>query len=136
MLSPIEIVNKMMATDAFSQWLDVEILTVGEGFATLKCTIRPEMVNGFGVCHGGVTFSIADSAFAFASNTRGRHAVSIETQISHVKPVKIDDQITAVAREKHLSTRLGRYEVMLTNQNEEIVAIFNGTVFRTDNTWD
>jgi acyl-CoA thioesterase len=134
-MAPELIVNTMMASDYFSQWMGIEILKVGEGFCTIKSVIRPEMVNGFGMCHGGITFSIADSAFAFASNSRGRHAVSVETSISHTTAVKVGDIITAAAIETHLSSRLGRYDVTLTNQDDIVVAIFHGTVFRTENTW-
>jgi acyl-CoA thioesterase len=125
----------MMAQDLFSQWMGVEIIEVGDGFCTISAKIRPEMVNGFGICHGGMTFSIADTAFAFASNSRGRHAVSIETAISHATAVKVDDVITARAVETHLSSRLGRYDVTLVNQENMVVAIFHGTVFRTERIW-
>jgi acyl-CoA thioesterase len=129
------IVNTMMTSDHFSQWMGIEILTVSDGSCTIKSVIRPEMVNGFGMCHGGITFSIADSAFAFASNSRGRHAVSIETSISHTSAVKVGDIVTAKAVETHLSSRLGRYDVTLTNQEGTVVAIFHGTVFRTEREW-
>jgi acyl-CoA thioesterase len=135
-MTPQEIVNTMMSHDHFSQWMGLEIIDIGDGLCTLKCQIRSEMVNGFNVCHGGVTFSIADSAFAFASNSRGQHAVSVETSISHVKAVKVNDIITAVAKEMHLSSRLARYQVILTNQDGDTVVIFNGTVFRKESSWE
>jgi acyl-CoA thioesterase len=134
-MKPQEIVDKMMAKDAFSQWLGISIITIEEGFCELKSEIRPEMVNGFGICHGGVTFSIADSAFAFASNSRGQHAVSIETSISHLHPAKVGDIIHATVTEKSNTSRLARYEVILSNQNNINIAIFNGTVFKKDAIW-
>ncbi len=130
-----QIVETMMLSDFFSQWLGIDILSVSEGSCAIRSVIRPEMVNGFGMCHGGITFSIADSAFAFASNSRGRHAVSIETSISHTIAVKIGDVIFATAVETHLSSRLGRYDVTLINQEGAVVAIFHGTVFRTEKQW-
>jgi acyl-CoA thioesterase len=134
-MTPKEIIDNMMSRDHFSQWMKIEIISITGGSCTIKAIIRSEMVNGFGMCHGGVTFSIADSAFAFASNSRGRHAVSIETSISHTTAVKVGDVIIATAVETHLSSRLGRYDVTLTNQDDIIVAIFHGTVFRTESVW-
>jgi acyl-CoA thioesterase len=130
------IVDAMMSHDAFSQWIGVEVLNVDLGSCTIRAIIRPDMVNGFGICHGGVTFSIADSAFAFASNSRGSHAVSIETSISHHKPAQIGDVITAQAKEIHVSNRLARYEVSVTNQNNALIAHFKGTVFVTERVWE
>ena len=87
MLSPKEIVNKMYTNDDYSKWLGISFIDVGLGFCRIKMEVRQEMTNGFDVAHGGVTFAFADSAFAFASNSLGRHAVSIETSISHTRPV-------------------------------------------------
>jgi acyl-CoA thioesterase len=128
--------NLMFEKDSFSQWLGVEILEVKPGFCKIQCTINSDMLNGFLICHGGVTFSIADSAFAFASNSRGIHAVSIETSISHTKAVYPGDIITATAEERNLSSRFGVYEVSLVNQKNEIVGLFKGTVFRNGNEWE
>ena len=94
------------------------------------------MLNGFQTCHGGVSYSIADSALAFASNSHGIQAVSIETSISHTKVILAGDMITAVATEKNLSKRFGIYEVILTNQKGETVALFKGTVFRNGKEWE
>jgi acyl-CoA thioesterase len=132
-----KIVHKMMLqNDSFSQWMDIEIIKIVPGSCHLKTIIRKEMLNGFQTCHGGVTFSIADSALAFASNSHGIQAVSIEISISHFKPVSLGDIITAVAIEKNLSNRLGNYEVSLTNQHGELVALFKGTVFRNGKEWE
>ncbi len=130
------VLEKMYKNDAFSQWMKVDIIEVNPGFCILKTEIRPEMLNGFYICHGGVTFSIADSAFAFASNSRGIHAVSIETSISHVKKVFAGDIITAIATEKSLTAKFGIYDVTLTNHQNETVALFKGTVFRTGKEWE
>ena len=127
---------KMLSLDPFSQWLGIEILECEIGNCKVGMTIRKEMLNGFQTCHGGVTFSIADSALAFESNSHGIQAVSIETSISHFKPVSLGDIITAVAIEKNLSNRLGNYEVSLTNQHGELVALFKGTVFRNGKEWE
>jgi len=129
------IIDEMYNKDAFSQWLGIERLDEGEGYSKLKMTIRKEMTNGFGIAHGGITFSFADSAFAFASNSRGRHAVSIETSISHTKSCKIGDVIFAEATEDNVSNKLGNYSVKVTNQDREVVALFKGTVFRKKTEW-
>lgn len=134
-MTPIDILNRMLSNDLFSQWLGVECLSVSEGACTLRATVRPEMTNGFGVAHGGITFSLADSAFAFASNSRGQHAVSIETSIAHTVPVFPGDVLTATATEDHRSQRLGRYTVRVLNQNNKTVALFHGTVFIKPDAW-
>ncbi|MCL4145032.1 UNVERIFIED_CONTAM: hypothetical protein GTU68_062859 [Idotea baltica] len=125
----------MMDKDAFSQWLGIQRIHEDKGEAIIKMTVRPEMLNGFGVAHGGITFSFADSAFAFASNGQGRHAVSIETSISHVMPVYAGDELTAVAQELNKSHRLAIYEVTVSNQSGDKVALFKGTVYRKKEHW-
>lgn len=132
----IDIIYRLMLqNDAFSGWMDLKIISAGPGFCTIEATIRHEMLNGFNICHGGITYSIADSALAFASNTHGIKSVSVETSISHVKAVKQGDVITAKATEKHLTAKFGIYDVVLCNQNDDVVALFKGTVFRTGKEW-
>jgi acyl-CoA thioesterase len=130
-----KIVNQMFQGDAFSKWLGIEIVTVKEGRCELKMTIREEMTNGFNIAHGGITYSLADSALAFASNAHGRKSVSVETSISHTKQCLVGDVITAKAIEKSLSNKIAIYEITITNQNEETVALFKGTVYRTSKNW-
>lgn len=130
-----KIIDAMFAKDDFSKWLGIERLEEGPGYSKLKMTIRKEMTNGFDIAHGGITFSFADSAFAFASNSRGIHAVSIETSISHTKSLKTGDIITAEAFEKNLTRKTGIYNVEVKNQQNEIVALFKGTVYRTGKEW-
>lgn len=131
-----QIVDTMMAKDLFSQWLGIERLEEREGYSKLKMTIRPEMCNGFDIAHGGISFSFADSALAFASNSHGRHAVSIDTSISHIRAIRAGDTIIATAQEKNLSNNIGIYEVTVTKENGELVALFRGTVFRKETIWD
>lgn len=138
---PIEKANKiihqmMYENDAFSKWMNLQIINIGVGSCTLGLKLRSEMTNGFNISHGGITYSLADSALAFASNSHGIKAVSIETSISHTKQVYVGDLITAVAIEKTLSTKFGIYEVTLTNQKNEVVALFKGTVYRTGKEWE
>ena len=135
MPSANQIVNHMMTNDAFSQWLDIEVLEASPGHAKLKMVVRPEMTNGFAIAHGGITYSLADSALAFASNGHGMHGVSIETNISHTKPVKSGDELTAIVEEKNKTRKIGLYEVSVFNQNQEMVALFKGTVYFTGKEW-
>jgi len=128
--------DRMMEKDLFSQWLGIERLEEREGYSKLKMTIRPEMCNGFEIAHGGISFAFADSALAFASNSHGRQAVSIETSISHIKPLRSGDTIIATAIEKNLSNSIGIYEVSINKESGELVALFKGTVFRKEAFWD
>lgn len=135
MMTPKAIVDEMYANDTFSQWLGVKIEKVEQGFSQISMIVKSDMLNGFGIAHGGITYSLADSAFAFASNAQGRHAVSIETSISHTKVVNEGDKLTAIAKEENLANRLGIYNIKVSNQDGEIVALFKGTVFRKDTLW-
>ncbi|MBK8081741.1 MAG: hotdog fold thioesterase [Saprospiraceae bacterium] len=131
-----KIVSEMMlGKDAFSLWMGVELLEVKPGFCKIKCIVREDMLNGFYIAHGGITYSLADSALAFASNAHNNKAVSVETNISQVKKVVAGDILTAECTEKNLSTRFGIYEVEVSNQKDEKVALFKGTVFRTGEKW-
>ena len=135
MHSAEEVVNHMMTNDAFSQWLGIEVLENEPGSAKLKMTVRKEMTNGFDIAHGGISYSMADSALAFAGNGRGTHAVSIETSIAHTKPAHADDVLIAEAIEKSHTKRFGIYEVTIKNQREELIALFKGTLYRTGKEW-
>lgn len=130
-----KIVEHMYDRDAFSQWLKIRRIEEKPGFCILEMDVRPEMVNGFGIAHGAITYALADSALAFASNSRGRKAVSIETSINHLKPVKTGDVIRAVAEETSLSNKLGIYHIKVT-RGEELVALFKGMVYRKDEEWN
>ncbi len=130
------IVDQMMEKDFFSQWLGIERMEERAGYCRLKMVIREEMCNGFGIAHGGIAYSLADSALAFASNSHGKQAVSIETSISHIKPLKKGDNIIAIAEEMSCSSRVGNYLVRVENENQELVALFNGVVFRKDINWN
>ncbi len=131
-----KIIDQMYKNDAFSQWLGIERLEEAEGSCKIRMTIREEMCNGFKIAHGGITFSFADSAFAFASNSRGRKAVSIETSISHMASLKIGDMITAEAVEENLTHKTGVYTVKVKNEEDKVVALFKGTVYRSSKEWE
>ncbi|OIQ25310.1 MAG: thioesterase [Crocinitomix sp. MedPE-SWsnd] len=135
-LSPKEIIDKMMAADKMSQWLGISILSYDPGNVSIKMTVRDEMVNGFDVAHGGITYSLADSALAFSANSHGIRSMSIETSISHQKMVKVGDVLTVTSKELSLSRKIGVYEMSVMNQNDELVAHFKGTVYRSSKEWD
>lgn len=131
-----KIVRKMMMDrDAFSQWLGIEILSVKKGAVELEMRITEDMTNGFKIAHGGIAYSLADSALAFSSNTYGIQSVTIESTMSHIKPLKEGEKIKAVAKELQLSGKFGRYLIEIFNEKEEVAAVFYGTVFRTGKEW-
>ena len=132
----VRIVDAMMEKDYFSQWLGVERVEDGEGRSVLRMKVRKEMLNGFGIAHGGISYSLADSAFAFASNSRGRHAVSIETAISHTEKIKEGDVLTATAVEEKLNYKIANYRITVTNQEGSVVGLFKGIVYRSSKEWE
>jgi acyl-CoA thioesterase len=121
----------MMKHDLFSQWLGIEVMEIREGYSKIRMHVRQEMVNGFGIVHGGVPFSFADSAFAFACNNRNVLSVALDTSINFIKPVHVGDTLEAEAKEIHNGRSTGLYHIVIRNQNEHEVAIFKGTCFRT-----
>jgi acyl-CoA thioesterase len=136
MKAPSQIVETMMANDLFSQWLGIQVLQTGEGFCSLSMTVRKEMLNGFGIAHGGITYCLADSALAFASNSHGLKSVSVETSISHLVKVEENDTLIAHAHEEHISNKVGVYTVEIVRASDDsMVALFKGTVYRTSREW-
>jgi len=135
MKSPAEIVQGMLDNDAVSQILGMEIKALELGYCQLSCPVTAQTTNGFGIAHGGLTYSLADSALAFASNTYGQQCVSIDTQIAHLAKVQLGDQLTANCVEIHRGKRTGVYEVRIENQNNKLVAYFKGTVFISEQLW-
>ena len=125
------VVRGMLERDAFSAWLGIELVDVRPRAAAVRMTVRSEMLNGFGVCHGGATFALADSALAFAANTNGHVTVAIENSISYPASVAAGDVLTAVATEESAANRLAFYTVRVTKQDDSVVALFRGTVYRT-----
>jgi acyl-CoA thioesterase len=126
----------MLAHDEFSRWLGLELLDVNPDRVTIRMVVRQDMINGFGVCHGGVTFAFADSAFAFASNTGGQVSVSIENSMTYPAAVHVGDVLLAEAEKEAGSRRLGYYRVRVTRTDGAVVALFRGTVFQTEREHD
>ena len=136
MPNPEQITQTMMEKDFFSQWLGISVISTGKGVCKLQLTVRQDMLNGFGIAHGGITYCLADSALAFASNSYGNQAVSIETSISHVAKVLEGDVLTALATEMSRGNKIAVYDILITNQNQKKVGLFKGTVFITDKKWE
>ena len=126
------LVAHMMQHDLFSQWLGIEVLDVKDGYSKITMTVRQEMINGFGIVHGGIAFSLSDSAFAFACNNRNVLSVALDTSINFTKPVHVGDVLVAEAKELHNGKSTGLYHITVTNQHDHIVALFKGTCFRTN----
>ena len=129
--TPQRIVSHMMQHDAFSQWLGIEVLEVREGYSKIRMTLRNDMLNGFGIIHGGIAFSLADSAFAFACNNRNNLSVALDTSINFTKSTLPGQVLTAEATEEHNGRSTGLYQVRITRNDDEVVALFKGVCFRT-----
>ena len=128
----IAVVDHMMENDLFSQWLGIRIIEIKEGYSKIKMKVRSEMMNGLGIVHGGIAFSLADSSFAFACNSRNNLSVALDTSINFLKPVHPDDELVAEAKEIHNGKATGLYQITIMNQHDHIVALFKGTCFRTN----
>lgn len=116
----------MWSGDQASPWLGMQIDDVDEGTATLSLIVAPHHANGHGICHGGVTYSLADSAFAFACNGRNLMAVAQHNTITYIAPGKVGDRLIATAREVSLAGRNGIYDVTVRNQDGAKLAEFRG----------
>ncbi len=127
----VAVIDHMMKNDLFSRWLGIEIIEIRTGYSKIKLIVRRGMMNGLGVVHGGIAFSLADSSFAFACNSRNNLSLALDTSINFIKPVHVDDVLTAEAKEMHNGKSTGLYHITITNQNDHTVALFKGTCFRT-----
>jgi acyl-CoA thioesterase len=134
-MTPQQIVQRMMEEDTYSQWLGIEIVHVEAGSCELKAVVREEMLNGHRIAHGGISYALSDSALAFASNSRGQKCVSIETSIAHIAPIQLHDELRVVCTELNCGKSIGRYESLVYNQNNKLIAKFAGTVFRKSENW-
>jgi len=129
------VVNKMISNDSFSIWLGIEIIELSEGFCKLQVKIRDDMTNGFKIAHGGISYSLADSALAFASNSYGFKSLTIESSINYFKKVNSGDILSAVTNEINKTEKIANYSIVVSNQNNEEIANFNGKVHRTKQQW-
>ena len=135
MSNPRNIVEKMFNQDIFSQWLGIEIIDISEGYCKIKMSVRKEMLNGFQIVHGGISYALADTALAFASNAHGKKCISMETSISHTERALAGDILTATTEELSKTEKTGLYLITISNQNDNEIAYFKGTVYRTSKDW-
>ncbi len=126
---------KMLSLDPFSQWLGIEVIEVEKGRCKVGMTIRKEMLNSMGKAHGGISYSLADTAFGFSANTHGKYAVSIETSINHIEALEEGDYLTAEAVTDIAKTRVG-FNIVEVKRKDQIVALFKGVVYRTNKDWE
>ena len=125
---------KMLSQDAYSQWLGIEILECEIGRCKVAMKVRPEMLNSMQKAHGGITYSLADTAFGFAANTHGKFAVSIETSINHIEAVNEGDYLVAESVIEKVNNKLG-FNIIEVKRGDEMVALFKGVVYRTNKDW-
>jgi len=126
--------EKMLSQDAYSQWLGIEIIEARLGFCKVGMKIRKEMLNSMDKAHGGITYSLADTAFGFTANTHGKYAVSIETSINHIEALEEGDYITAEATLDLQKTKVG-FNIVEVRRGTQLVALFKGVVYRTSKEW-
>ena len=129
--TPQEVLETMLKRDAFSKWMGLQIDEVGIGYCKLHYYVKDEMLNGFSSIHGGILFSAADSAFAFACNSHGIFTVALDVSISFARPAKLGDILRVEAKEIYLGNKTGIYDIKTTNEKGELVALFKGTAYRT-----
>lgn len=128
---PNQIVQSLLQKDPFSQWMGIEVVDVKRGYCKLKCTISKQMLNGFDVVHGGIIFSLADTALAFSAATTGRVALALDNSISYTKKALLNDTLIATSEAINITYRTGLFIINITNQSSEIIAVMKGTVYRT-----
>jgi len=128
---PIEIAKYLLSQDPFSLWMGVEVLEADMGYCKVGCTITKEMCNGFGVTHGGILFSLADTALAFSAASYGKVALAIDNSISFMQKTNAGQNIAASSKILYQSHKIAVFDIKVSKDNEELVAQMKGTVYRT-----
>ena len=126
---------KMLSQDAFSTWMGIEIIESEVGRVKIGMTIRKEMLNSMNYAHGGISYTLADTAFGFTSNTHGKYAVSIETSINHIEALEEGDYLVAECIIEKVNNKLG-FNIVEVKRGDELVALFKGVVYRTQKDWE
>ncbi len=116
----------MLANDRSAKLLGITVEVTAPGEAEARMTVRDDMVNGFDVLHGGLTFALADTAFAFACNSYNERSFAASGHVDFLRPALLGDELTAYASQDHRGRRSGYYTVRVVNQREELVALFRG----------
>ena len=126
---------KMLSQDAFSQWMGIEILECELGRCKVAMTIRKDMLNSMNKAHGGISYTLADTAFGFAANTHGKYAVCIETSVNHIEALNEGDYLIAESVIEKVNKKLG-FNIIEVKRGDELVALFKGVVYRTNKEWE
>jgi acyl-CoA thioesterase len=126
-----EVGRQMFAQDKAAQALQMTLVEIAPGYARMSMMVREDMLNGFAICHGGITFALADTAFAYACNSRNEKTVALSCTITYAAAVRLGDMLTATAKEEVLNNRTGLYDIIVTNQNGDKVAYFRGNSYNT-----
>ena len=134
-MDPEQIVQKMLSQDLFSQWLNIKLIAIKSGECKLQLKVNSKMTNGFKIAHGGICFSISDSALAFAANANGFICYTIETSLSYHKKILLEDRLTVEAKELYKTEKNAHYEVTVYNIQREIVSVMNGVVHVSKKEW-
>ncbi len=129
-----QIPYKMLGQDAYSKWLGIEILESEIGRCKVALTVRKDMLNSMNKAHGGISYSLADTAFGFSANTHGNYAVSIETSINHIEALNEGDYLIAESVIEKVNNKLG-FNIIEVKRGDELVALFKGVVYRTEKKW-
>lgn len=129
-MTPQQTVDYMYDADAFSQWMGIEVIEIKPQYCKIKMPIKAEMINGLKTVHGGITFSLADSALAFSSNNLGDAAVALNCVISFTKAAHLGDVLFAESVLVNNTRKTALYDISVQNQNQELIASFRGTVYK------
>lgn len=129
-MTPNQVVDYMLSQDYFSQWMGIKVVEVKNNYCLIEMPIKKEMINGLKTVHGGVTFAFADSALAFSSNNSGDGAVALNCVINFTKAGKEGDVFRAESKLVNDTRKTGIYDILITNQNNELIAKFVGTVYK------
>lgn len=121
-----EVGRAMFERDNSAHFLGVTLDAIAPGTATMSMTVTEDMLNGLGMCHGGFTYKLADDAFAYACNSYNQNAVALSCSITYPAAAHLGDRLTATAEERHRKGRNGTYDVVVTNQNGDVIALFRG----------
>ncbi len=120
----------MFARDRAARMLGIEVSEIEAGRATCTMTVREDMLNGHDICHGGIVFTLADTAFAYACNSRNERTVALQCSISFAAPARAGERLTALAEERVAGGRTGTYDVTVSTTGGTPIALFRGTSYR------
>jgi acyl-CoA thioesterase len=123
-------VRERIDSDAYCETLGIDVVELESGHARTEMTVTEDLLNFHGTPHGGAIYSLADAAFAAASNSHGETAVALETNISYLEAVDVGETLTATAEETHLAGKTAEYEIEITDESDDRIATFRGRVYR------